>query len=173
MYSSLSFITPVIIFTLVYNIPKFFELSVVFINADQSTNSSVERCVRKVFKETELNDYYYSLSSLSPKEFFENGERIFANITTTKKNISSSTSTSFASSSNKKVSFSVEEIYNEVLENCCNKTTHAIFENNKANNLTCNADYVCDIFISQLIEFSSNIDGEIKNDSSFIDEHVR
>lgn len=170
----MSFITPVIAFTLVYNIPKFFELEVKVTNyIDHTNNSSLESCVRNVFGAAELNDYNQQFSSFS-NESSKLSEEIFANITTTmQRNSSSTNNTSSFYSSNKKANFSVEQLYSEVLANCCSCTINVINENRNSNNSTCNTDYICDIFIAQLIEFSANIEGEIRNESFFVDENVR
>ena len=125
--------------------------------------------MRNVFGIDEFNDYS-PLSSLLSNQSSENDEQIFANITTRNQSISSSTNASF---SNKNAYFSVEQLYNDALESCCNCTINVTNENSNSNNLTCNTDYICDTFISQLIEFSANIEGEIINESFFVDDNVR
>ena len=179
VYSSLSFITPVIIFTIVYNIPKFLELSVVTTYPIMTMNTSFSACAKKIFDDAELKS-----SSITPSQtmthFLEddtstlvtNGSTIFPTFT----------------SSNKKIYFSVEQIYHKYLKECCNCSRHdegddtyitenedyKVNVNTTRNNGGCDIASICDVFISQLIEFlTSNISGKNNTNSSIFDSYVR
>ena len=185
VYSSLSFITPVIIFTVAYNIPKFFELSVVTTYPNRLMNNSFSRCARKIFDEAELKS-----SSIAPSPTMTNIFDDRENVLVT--NDSTMDSTIFLatapSSSQKKIYFSVEQIYHKYLKECCNCTRNdkgddtylnENEENSENKNITssiseCDVASLCDVFISNLIEFlSSNISGKNITNSSIIDFYVR
>ena len=185
MYSSLSFITPVIIFTVVYNIPKFFELSVVTTYPNRLTNNTFSRCARKIFDDAELKS---SSITTSPtlSNFFDNDEKVL--VTNSSNSESPIFLTSTPSSSDKKVYFSVEQIYHKYLKECCNCSrndkgddtfVNKNGENSGNKNTTssiseCDVASLCDVFISQLIEFlSNNIAGKNVTSSSILDLYVR
>ena len=155
VYSSLSFVIPVIIFTLVYNIPKFFELTVVNNSQESLRNYTFAQCAQKVIN--------VANSTSAP---FDNdkSERIISNGTITK-NLAKN-----ESFLQEKTFIAVENIYSKVLEECCNCTKNNYYHN--ANNGLCDTATIND-FISQLVEFYGSTTERNTTTSFAIKERVR
>ena len=155
VYSSLSFITPVIIFTLVYNIPKFFELEVVTRYPDRLVNNTFSNCAK------DLINSIQSRAALYMESFFEKNGSDF---TSTKHQLwSTAQAASLQNDSNRKIFFSVEQLYNKVLEECCNCTSRSVntsrtHSKRSTYNIKCNKLSICEMFITQLITFLQNFD---------------
>ena len=143
VYTSLSFVIPVIVFTLAYNIPKFFELTTTTktVSGDVLGNK-FEECITNVFNNgTNLNTYVsrdktsiYELSNHSSTNDFT------FNISTSKQDIF----------------FVAQQSTKMILESCCNCTKKKFLDS--SDNTDCNAYKISD-FILNLVEYLSDPEG--------------
>ena len=139
VYSSLSFVIPVITFTLVYNIPKFLELVTVTRNvSDTGNNNNFENCVETIFYGTNSSNSYTEKERIS---------RMFPN---QRMNDSLSNKTSL---SKEKLFLIGEELSKQILEQCCNCTNSNFIH--RQGTMKCESSAISRL-ISALIKFLSN-----------------
>ena len=139
VYSSLSFVIPVITFTLVYNIPKFLELVTVTRNvSDTVNNNNLENCVETIFYGANSSNNY------TEKERFS---RMFLN---QRMNDSLSNKTSL---SREKLFLIGEQLSKQILEQCCNCTNFNFIHIHGT--MKCDPSAISRL-ISVLINFLSN-----------------
>ena len=141
VYSSLSFVVPVILFTLVYNIPKFFELSTEVKKLKTNNNTELESCMRDALFKT--------------NSFFEvSQDETISNILPDIPAIGSMVSKSYFS--HEEVFLVAEGLSTNILQNCCNCSDRIFLKG--TDGLECSIEEIL-TFISRLTTYLSNFNG--------------
>ena len=135
VYSSVSFIIPVITFTLVYNIPKFFELVTVTTVSDTGINNSLKNCVETTFYRVNESPIYKDNETM--------GKILLSK--------STNYNMSLTKSQPRETIFSIgEEFSKEILTECCNCTNNILA--NETGKMKCDLSAISGL-ISRLIDF--------------------
>ena len=143
VYTSLSFVVPVIVFTLAYNIPKFFELTTTTKTVSEDVlGNKFEECITNVFHNNTNQNTYVSRNKESLHELSNHpmANDFTFNISTSKDDIF----------------FVAQQSTKMILESCCNCTKKKFLDS--SNNADCNAYKISD-FILNLVEYLSDPEG--------------
>ena len=143
VYTSLSFVIPVIVFTLAYNIPKFFELTTTTKTVSGDVlGTKFEECITRVFNnDTNLNSYVSrDKTSINELSNHSSTNDFTFNISTSKEDIF----------------FVAQQSTKMILESCCNCTKKKFLDS--SDNADCNA-YKITSFILNLVEYLSDPEG--------------
>ena len=143
VYTSLSFIIPVIVFTLAYNIPKFFELTTTTkMVSEENLGNNFETCVNKIFHSGNNSTPYFFRDS--------------SNVRGLSNQLISDYFASNKSLTKEEIFLVADQSLECILETCCNCTNNKFL--NSSDSAMCSTYKITGIILN-LIEFLSNSEG--------------
>ena len=145
VYSSLSFVIPVIFFTLVYNIPKFFELSTEAKKLETNNNTDLNTCLRDVVYRT---NSFFEVSEHEEKLIKNSPPHPALGVFVSKPYFSA-----------EEVFLITEDLSKHILQNCCDCTDKVFLK--ATDGLQCSLEEITS-FISRLTTHLSNFNGKKK-----------
>ena len=138
----MSFIIPVIVFTLAYNVPKFFELTTkTRMVSEQVAEDKFGECVANIFHNT--SNLTYILRNKS--RFHGLSNQMYTN-----------DFVSNSSMTRDEIFFVAEQSTKRILESCCNCTSRHFLDSSE--NTECNAYKISELILN-LVEFLSDPEG--------------